>query len=106
MTLHPSFTPLTLPEPEDTLLQGQLRQDQKLDRILSLLMDLLTKPEAAPTDLGQRLVDALVQISDEISAQRRERAAEQKLLEDVSARLDAQTRMIAALCHQLATPVA
>ncbi|MBV0893456.1 hypothetical protein KTN05_16770 [Paracoccus sp. Z118] len=100
------MTPLTLSEPEDTLLQGQLRQDEKLDRILSLLVDLLTRPDAAQTDLGQRLVEALVLIRDEITAQRRERAAEQKLLEDISARLDTQTRMIAALCHQLATPVA
>ena len=106
MELNASFTTLTLPEPGETLLQGQLRQDDKLDRILSLLMDLLTKPEGAQTDLGQRLVEALVLLRQEIIAQRLEREEAQKLLHDISARLDQQTTMITALCRQLATPVA
>ena len=105
MDLHPSFTTLRLPEGEETLLSGQLRQDKKLDHITSLLLDLLNKPDPTQKDLGQRLVTTLILIQEEITAQRQERAELHKLLATMASQAERQADLLAAISHQLGTPV-
>jgi len=105
MDLHSSATPLHLPKEGETLLSGQLRHDQKLDRITSLLLDLLNKPDPQQQDLGQRLVNVLIMIEKEVTAQRQEREALKKEITALKDRLLKQDKMLAALCKQLATPL-
>ena len=106
MDLHSSATPLHLPKDGETLLSGQLRHDQKLDRITSLLLDLLNKPDPQQQDLGERLVNVLIMIEKEVTAQRREREALRKEITALNDRLLKQDKMLAAICRQLATPLA
>jgi len=106
MDLHSSAAPLRLPKDGETLLSGQLRHDQKLDRITSLLLDLLNKPDPQQQDLGQRLVNVLVMIEKEVTAQRQEREALKKEITALNDRLQTQDKMLAAICAQLGTPLA
>ncbi|AUM75877.1 hypothetical protein [Paracoccus jeotgali] len=106
MDLHSSATPLRLPKEGETLLSGQLRHDQKLDRITNLLLDLLNKPNPEQQDLGQRLVNVLIIIEKEVTAQRQEREALKKEITALNDRLQSQDKMLAAICTQLGTPLA
>ncbi len=100
-----NYTSLTDVTGEETLLGGQLRQDKKLDHITSLLLDLLNKPDPTQQDLGQRLVTTLILIQEEVTGQRRERAELHKLLATMASQADRQADLLAAISHQLGTPV-
>jgi len=71
-----------------------------------LLLDLLNKLDPQQHDLGQRLVNVLIMIEKEVTAQRQEREALRKALAALNNRLLEQDKMLAALCTQLATPLA